>query len=246
MKEVILEKFKLTQKDVKRGLKLPEEMTPKLAYICGILAGDGSIYKREIKHDYIIKCVGNPKDEKELYFEVIEPIFRELFGLQLKIKYHDSNTTFGFAIYSKTLFRYLTEIIELPSGKKYDSLKIPPKFDDENKLLINFIRGVFDTDGCISFKRRKKDKPYYPVISLSSKSKRFTTELASKLKELGFKITELYDYKVIDKRTEQGFTIINRIDMNGDENLKKWITIIGFSSPKHINKIKEIKPWLLK
>ena len=34
-----------------------------LAYLCGVLAGEGSINIRKNKCDYEIKCVGNPKDE---------------------------------------------------------------------------------------------------------------------------------------------------------------------------------------
>jgi len=39
----------------------------KLAYLSGVLMGDGSIFVREYKHDYCIKCVGNPKDEIKFY-----------------------------------------------------------------------------------------------------------------------------------------------------------------------------------
>ncbi|KKQ76846.1 MAG: hypothetical protein UT00_C0030G0001, partial [Parcubacteria group bacterium GW2011_GWA1_38_7] len=42
-------------------------VTSDLAYLCGVFAGDGSISIRLKKHDYEVKCVGNPLDEKEYY-----------------------------------------------------------------------------------------------------------------------------------------------------------------------------------
>ena len=41
------------------------------------------------------------------------------------MKFHDSKTTFGFIIYSKSLFNYLTQVIKLTNGKKDKNLMIP-------------------------------------------------------------------------------------------------------------------------
>lgn len=232
-------KIKISRKDRIKRLKLQVKVSLELAYLCGILVGDGSIYRRKKKHDYIIKCVGNPKDEKELYYKIIGPYFNKVFGFMPKIKHQDSNTTFGFVVYSKSIFAYLTKIIGLSKGKKDQQLRIPSILKEDKSLLIHFIRGLFDTDGCISFKKRYKTKPYYPVISLSSKSKRLITETAEILKEWGFNVVETYDYKIIDKRTNSGFTIINRVELNGEKNLRKWISTINFYSPKHLKKIKK-------
>ena len=229
----------LSKKDKLRGLKIPNKITPNLAYLCGIFAGDGSINFREKKKEYSIKCVGNPKDEKPLYRKIIGQFFEEVFGFCPTMKYCDAGTTFGFVIYSKTLVKYLTGYIGLPLGSKYDSLKIPFIFLNNDDLLISFIRGVFDTDGSISFKKRYRKNPYYPVISFSSKSHKFTKEVATALKKYGFKAAELYNYKLNDTRVKDGFTIINRIDLNGKDNLRLWIQKIGFLSPKHKNKIEK-------
>jgi len=218
--------------------KIPANISPKLAYLCGILAGDGSIYCRKEKSDYIIKCVGNPKDEKGLYTKIIKPYFKELFGINLNVKLQDGGTTFGFVIYSKELFEYFTKSIGLNDGRKTE-LEIPDLIRNNHLLSICFIKGLFDTDGCISFKKRQTKKPYYPVISLSSKSKKLIEETSKILKEFNLKVVEIYDYKVFDKRLKQGFNVINRIEMNGFENLQTWMGTIGFLSPKHLSKIKK-------
>ncbi len=228
----------ISRNDKARGLRLPIRPSSKLAYLCGIFTGDGSIFQRPDKKDYLLKCVGNPKDEQELYHQVIGPFFEEVFGFLPNIRLHDSGTTFGFGVLSKGLFTFLTEKVGLVNGKKDGMLGIPAVFRQDKQLIVPFLRGLFDTDGCMCFKKRYRKYPYYPVISLSSSSEKLIKEVAGVLKDFGFRIVEIYNYKVPDKRAKNGFTIINRIEMNGFENLRLWLSVIGFASPKHLNKIK--------
>lgn len=221
-----------------KNVSNPVIPTKKLAYLCGVFAGDGSISYRKNKNEYLLKCVGNPKDEKSFYIEIVKPFFKETFLSDINVRMMDSETTFGFSFYSKQLVNYLTNTIGLPLGKKYSNLKIPEIFKKDKGLLTNFIKGVFDTDGCICFKKKYKQKPYYPVISISSKSRLFVSEIAKFLKDTGFRVYETYDYRRVDKRANEGFTEISRIELNGVYNLRLWISTIGFYSPKHREKIK--------
>ena len=227
----------LNKKDKLKGLKVPK-ISNNLAYLCGVFAGDGSINFRKNKNEYSIKCVGNPKDEKEFYTQIIAPKFNRVFGFTPEIKERDKKTTFGLVVYSKTLLIYLTQEIGLPLGEKYSSLKIPKKFLKDENLTINFIMGVFDTDGCICFKRKYKNYPYYPTISLSSKSSKFIYEISGILKKWGFNVVETYDYRFKDVITKKGFTEISRLELNGRINLNLWLKKVGFYSPKHLSKIK--------
>lgn len=223
----------------KEKIILPKKLSSDLAYLCGVLAGDGGLYFRKEKYEYFLKCVGNPADEKVFYKKVIKPKFKKIFKYSIKTRYLDQRTTFGFTIYSKKLIKYLSESIGLPIGWKYNKLKIPEIFKKKKVWLKNFVMGIFDTDGCICFKRRYRDYPYYPVISISSKSKMLIKDLSSVLKRLHFKLVESYDYKKLDTRAKAGFTIINRIDLNGKNNFILWMKTIGFSSPKHLAKIRK-------
>ena len=228
------------KKELHKGLKLPKNLTKELAYLCGILIGDGSIQYRKEKNEYRIKCVGNPKDEKEFYYDIISPHFNKVFGFAPTMKFHDSKTTFGFIIYSKSLFNYLTQVIKLTNGKKDKNLMIPKIFLKDKPLLISVIRGIFDTDGCICFKKKYTLVPYYPVISLSSQSKKLISQVVSVLKKEGFKVVETYDYKFKDLRAKQGFTVISRLELNGKKNMYTWLCKIGFSNPKHLKKIGKV------
>ena len=229
--------------DQKRGIVLPKEVSEDLAYLCGIFAGDGSIGYRRKKNEYCLKVVGNPKDEQEFYHKIIGPKFQKIFGVFPNMKYHDSQTTYGFSIYSKTIYVYLVNIIGLPSGVKYESLKIPEVFLTDERLIRAFIRGVFDTDGYITFRKGSKKNPHYPRISLSSKSAKFLKQIADFLKLNGFRIWEQYNAKKTDYRIQRGYTVISTIEILGHKNLTLWMNKIGFSSPKHLGKIRKHKPY---
>ena len=210
-------------------------ISKELAYLLGVFIGDGSINYRQDKNEYSLKCVGNPLNEKEFYDITINNYFTKVFSIKPKIGFYDSKTTYGLRVYSKSLFEYLTSI-GLPYGKKYNYLKIPLIVKTKN-LIKYFIRGLVDTDGCISFKKKYKINPYYPVINISSKSASFIKEISDELKKLNFKIVEIYDRKVIDERLINGYNLISSIELNGFNNLKKWLSLIGFSNPKHLKKI---------
>lgn len=149
---------------------------------------------------------------------------------------HDSNTTYGFRIHSLGLLMFFRDVIGLPCGKKYSTLRIPQLFKTDNKLKISFIRGLADTDFCISLKRGSRKNPFYPVISGSSKSKEFMSEIADELEHLGIHSRRYFDYIMKDTRLSNGFSIINRIEINRHDNVKRWMQIIGFKSPKHLKK----------
>jgi len=234
---ILLYYMKFSKQDLSKGLRLPKVDNNNLAYLCGVFAGDGSLNFRASRSEYFLKCVGNPKDEKGFYKKQIGPRFKNLFGFMPKLKLYDRNTTYGFTVYSRALVLYLTRNIELPLGVKYACLKIPPPFLQQQRLLVSFIRGLFDTDGCISFKKKYRSIPYYPVISFSSKSSSFVKEVSTILTKWGFNLFDYYNYKRKGPRTKEGFTCISGVEMNGNDNLILWQKRIGFFSSKHNKKI---------
>jgi hypothetical protein len=220
----------MTPKERIKNLVLPDELSEDLAYFCGILAGDGSIGYRENKKEYCIKCVGNPKDEQEYYNILIKDLIKKLFNLDIKPKFHDKRTTYGFSLYSKSVVRYLTEFIGLPLGKKYDKLKIPEIFLNDKSLVNSFISGVADTDFHLAVK-----KGCYPVIKGTSKSKKFIEEIKNFLENEGFKVC-MYERKQFDERVNKEI-ITYDIELSGYKQFLKWMEEISFKHPKNRGKI---------
>jgi len=234
--QIDISDIKLSGQDRTRGLVLPTRLTKDLAYFCGVMAGDGSISVIKEKHDYAIKCVGNPKDEKEFYNDVLLPVIKKVFGLNLNAKFFDSKTTYGFGLSSKALVRFLTNKIGLPRGKKYSKLCIPDCFKQNKDLVSAFIQGVADTDFCLALRHRIRVPPY-PVVSGTSKSKEFIEEIAVELEKRGISLFRSYDMISYDPRyTISGCSITHRIELNGRERLRKWMKEIGFRSPKHLER----------
>lgn len=94
------------------------EINEDLAYICGVLTGDGCFSSRENKGEYMIKCVGNPKDEIDFYEEILKPLIFKVFRIKIYLMFFDNKTTYGFRIYSKELFNFLVNEIGLPRAPK--------------------------------------------------------------------------------------------------------------------------------
>jgi len=219
-----------------RDLILPIEPSEDLAYFCGLMAGDGHIAVREQKADYYLTIEGNPFDERELYYQIVKPLVKQLFNIDVTPKMFDH--TFGICIRSRVLIEYLTGVLGLPKGRKYSQLRIPTWIKSSEGLLKAYIRGLADTDFCLSLKKRYKVLPYYPVITGCSESKSFMEEIARALESLGLPVSRHFDYKYPDSRLKAGWYVHQRIHLNGHENLVKWMSIIGFQSPKHLKKFR--------
>jgi hypothetical protein len=229
----MIKNIALTKRDLRKGLILPKFPSREFAYYCGVLAGDGSINQRKSHGDYEIKIAGNPKNEKKFYEKVICTLTKKLFNISVKPQHFDSDTIYGIRIWSKTLVDFFKSV-GLPVGRKKNKLKVPEIL--YGKYEKDFIRGLFDTDFCLRFRRGN-----YPVISGSSNSEKFMKEISSILKNRGFKVTEYFNLKQKDTRFKKGYSVIHRIELPGHNNFNKWVTEIGSSHPKNIAKIAAFK-----
>ena len=65
-------------------------MTPELAEICGIHAGDGYLRKRQILKTEL--DISGGVDEKEYYDNHVIPLFKKVFKINLKGKFFSRGT----------------------------------------------------------------------------------------------------------------------------------------------------------
>lgn len=203
-----------SKNDIKKGIKIPRELTPKLAEEIGIHCGDGTLPNKK----YYFSVRGDIKEE-EYYSKFILKLYKDLFNINSKLIKRGS--VHGIEFSSKVIYLFKNKVLNLPIGEKVNRIDVPSCIMNckDKKIIQPFIRGVFDTDGCISF-RTNRD---YPFISILIKSKKFMYNLNTLLKKLGF-IPRFYNN--------------NNIIINGPIQLKKWYEEIGSSNPKHLNKIK--------
>lgn len=205
-------------------------ITPELAEICGIHAGDGYLRKRENKIE--LDLTGHV-EEKEYYDNHIIPLFNKVFNLNLKARTY-SKGTYGFVI-TNNQFKIFNEL-DFPYGKKSKIVRIPDLIlKSKNKILYaRFLRGLFDTDGNLYFKNRKnqpytefkRKHNYYPIISITTISKLLSKDISFILEKLRIK-HYIFGFQPKDERDSYKY----RIMISGTHRLKKWMKLVGIKNP---------------
>ena len=146
-----------------------------MAEIAGIHAGDGYLRYEGRRKELDIS---GGYEEKDYYDNHVIPLFNQTFRLSIQGRYFPSRSTYGFVIRDRTVLEKF-KMLGFPSGSKSLSVRVPPEIlkSKNKKIISSFLRGYFDTDGCVSFRNRKCGKSYsqfkqkfhyHPRVSLSS------------------------------------------------------------------------------
>lgn len=232
-----ISKVEFSNKDIRNRIKIPTRLTPKLGYLVGIHIGDGcmNIYKRMKIKDYRIEYSGHIIDEKEFHTQIIGPIFKELFNKEVSLQYdkrigHSNIRTY---LRSKGILTFLNKVMGIPLGPK-NRIDIPQIIKkSNNEIKKEFIKGLSDTESCLTFKKRHRKKHYYPTISISNQSKKLIKNTEKLLKL--FEINSSSSYDILSLRNGKK-TTRHDIYIYGKDNLNKWMKLIGFNSTKHLTK----------
>ena len=213
----------LSNADIKKNLILPSILTPALAEEVGMHYGDGFLSDK--RSEYRLK--GN-KNEQDYYDLFIKPLYKKLFNIELNIKEYE--TTYGFELYSKGLWEFKSKSLKISPGRK-NKIRLSKLIKvNDIKILTSFIRGIFDTDGCVSFISRYGFKSYYPTIGIALSSKDLIDDIEEILIMLGLNPCK---YK-----NKKGYWCIY---LYGYERFKKYQKLIGWSNQKNLRKIDKWK-----
>ena len=199
-------------------------LNTELAEFIGIFIGDGSLFIRENKHDYAFKIVGNPKDEKE-YYTYVARLSSQIVGRDIQPKMRDAGRSYGIQFSSKAFANYLLDL-GIQNKHKCHTITIPNAILDNAILLKHCLKGIFDTDGCLTFKKKG-----YPAIEFVSASMELAHQVDKILNKFGIGHCVIFNRKVYDKRTSK-ISIRNEIYINGFNRVKTFYKIIGSSNPK--------------
>tara|TARA_Y100000310_G_scaffold206210_1_gene206613 strand:- start:718 stop:1224 length:507 start_codon:yes stop_codon:yes gene_type:complete len=122
-----------------------------------------------------------------------------------------------------------------PSGAKSLCVKAPDaiKFSSDTVFIGNFLRGYFDTDGCLSFDKKiynsnifKKTKNFYPRLLFSTVSFNLFGDVCHMFERLGLRFsTSTYKPKVPSENRKY------TIQMAGITQLNNWLLLIGMRNP---------------
>ncbi len=185
---------------------------------------DGSRYRVEI--------TGHPKLDKP-YFEYLSTIAYPLFKKKpypLLVRQRGLR----WRLQSKAAYSSLLEL-GLPAGKgKSHKVTIPDMITQKGWAFAKWtIRGIIDTDGTLFFSKKTYNNPIYPTIEIRTCSKTLADQMTTILQQNGFRA------RLRGNKTE-GY----HVALYGSKMLKRCMKEIGFSNPKHINKIQARKTFI--
>lgn len=221
------------------NVRIPERIDQEVAYLCGMICGDGHLCVRPKKHEYSIYVTGNLNNEREFYEDILSPIFARVFGIEPKVKISTRDNTVNLIIYSKSIVNFFSERCGVPIGKKEHKVRIPDVFRDTD-LVRSFLQGFADADLGLCLKRRYREVPYYPVIGGSSKSKQIILDVSEVLMGLGITFSLSLDRTSYDNRIRKE-TTRNMINIYGRKNVFLWMKFIGYRNPKYLKIFEKTK-----
>lgn len=193
----------------------------KLAEFLGILLGDGNLNKTS----NCITIVGSLEDL--IYFKkTVIPLINELFAINPYLKKRNDRNAYYIYFNSKKIMDFLSKELNLCRGNKVNA-KIPELILHNSRLVPHFLRGLFDTDGCLKFSKQNKKINYYPRIQFCFRDTKFSKEIAILLKKSDFKFTEYTEKRVNGLRYYQ---------ISGEKNLEKWMNLVGTNNLVHKTK----------
>ena len=160
-------------------------------------------------------------------------MFKRLFNKDIKVKerIRIKRNCIKLACKSKAIFTFINKVIGIKEGPKKDI--VIPKIIKDSKYVKQFVKGLADSDFCLSFKSKNNKLNNIPSISIGSYSTKLIREVNAELKKIGFNTYTRFEF--FRKRYEKEH-LSNLIEINGVEQLEYWMKTIGFNSRKHLTK----------
>ena len=200
----------------------------KLAEFFGILFGDGHLSNYQAS----ISTSSQTDREHALY---TQKLIKELFKIEPYLKVKRNENVINVVASSRNLVKYLNEN-GMPIGNKIENNLTAPKWIKDNSLYRKgFIRGLFDTDGCVYLDiHRIKNKTYKHLgLTITSYADNLVLDIIDFLKSFGFTPTN---------RTTQKSVYLRR-----QKEIVRYFKEIKTSNPKHYNRyikfIGEVPKW---
>jgi len=225
---------------MKRNIRIPRFITEELAEDVGYHIGDGYMKERKETrfHQYNFVYAGHSVEDKNYFEKILIPRKKRLFNINLHYRKYSKRTkkSIELVFNSKAILTFYRDVLKVRESPKIN-VKVPDFIFYSTALKKGFIRGLIDSDGCLTFLRKHKKVHYYPVIRFGTRDKTLFNDVKKIMNDLNFKFVA-FRFEQIDKRTGKSY-VGYRIELNGVLNLHKWLEDIGFNNQKHVLKYKK-------
>ena len=206
-----------------------------IAEFIGMMLGDGNfgIYLskagNKIKKQHRIKITLDSRNKQ--YVNYTENMFKKVLNVEPRVYYKNGENykrkenAVDIATFRKDSFFYLLNDIGLITSPKWGRMKIPEGYN-KGKLGLFVLKGLFDTDGCVTI--YKNNGIVYPRIEIRLSPCPAQEQINHILDEFEF------NYKV--QNLERGKT---KIRLSGKKELEKWFKLVGSASSVNIDRAKQ-------
>ncbi len=200
-------------------MNLTKINTKKLAELVGILLGDGYLSSSTNR----VKISFNSKDDAE-YISYVDKLIVEIFDVKPIWKQRANENTAELYIFRRYILRFLINNVGIKVSPKWNNATIPSQ-SLSSKLDLQVLRGYFDTDGCLV--TTNNNGTIYPRLEMKVSPSPMQKQFIDILKKYKFSFGV---YQIGNRKI--------RIQLNGKNQLKMWVKLVGFSNKKHKDKIK--------
>jgi intein/homing endonuclease len=196
-----------------KDIQIPEQ-SEKLAEFLGIAVGDGH------SSDYQLGVTTNSETDIQ-HAMFIAQMVHDLFGLESAFQFRKGEKAVDIMTSSRALVEFM-EAIGMPRGNKIEHRVAIPKWVLENEVYLKaFLRGLFDTDGCVYLDRHIIKGATYRNLGWT------ITSRADTLKADVFRSLQELDYSPTCKAP--GYSVFLR----RHHEIVRYFTEIGTSNDKH-------------
>ncbi len=216
-------------------------VSKEFAELTGAFVGDGWISKST---GYTLVISGNPKDEKD-YYKRITRLWKKEFNQKIIPRAFLYWSTYGIMCCKPEIIKNFTNA-GLFCGKKAKTVNVPKVILINKEFHAPFIRGLFDTDGCIYFDKSynknaskwQKDNRHIPAVEFTSVSFSLIKSIKTMLHKMGFKFA-LRKNEPKNKR----WSVCYKLRLRGKKNVKTFFHKIQPKNKRHSSKFTS---WLSK
>ena len=207
-----------------KKIRIPK-VSKNLAELLGIFWGDG--HAGVFQSSFVTSSV---TDREHAIF--VHKLIRRLFRVEVTWKERTTAHAIELIISSVTFGKQLVKL-GMPLGNKLAEggkrLHIPMWIKDNETYAKAFVRGLFDTDGCVAIdKHRIKGKEYaYVTWTITSASDTLLQDVALLLRSWGIRAT---------LTSTQNSVFVRR-----QADVAKFFKTVGSSNPKHIGRYRRME-----
>ena len=190
----------------------------RLAELVGILMGDGHVGPYQT-----IMTTNSDTDLQHALF--VKKLFEQLFNVRAHLSNRQDRKVCEVTVSSKSVCHFL-EGQGIPQGNKITMGVCIPNWIKKNSLYRKaFVRGLFDTDGCVYVDTHRRDQKVYKNLGMAfvNQSLPILSFFKETLEFFGLHPTQKTKFRVFLRRRE---------------DIRLYFDVIGSSNEKHLKKVR--------